>query len=137
MTRCSRPSIVAFAPELAIVSPGYRPDHVVLAWAAERGIPIWGDIELAWRLRDKVGAAADWIRVTGTNGKTTTVQLATHMLAADGRRVARAGNIGIPVLDAIRDPRASTCSSSSCRASSCTGFRVPAPARSPPRRACA
>ncbi len=98
------PDIVAFAPELAIVSPGYRPDHVVLAWAAERGIPIWGDIELAWRLRDKTAQPADWITITGTNGKTTTAQLASHMLAADGRRVASAGNIGIPVLDAIRRP---------------------------------
>src|SRR5690606_14360508 len=58
-------------PELVVVSPGYRPDHPLLRWAGERGVPIWGDIELAWRLRDKVRAAA-WIAVTGTNGKTTT-----------------------------------------------------------------
>lgn len=98
------PEVAAFAPELVIVSPGYRPDHVVLAWAGERAIPVWGDIELAWRLRDKTGEPADWVTVTGTNGKTTTVQLATHILAADGRRVASVGNIGIPVLDAIRRP---------------------------------
>jgi UDP-N-acetylmuramoylalanine--D-glutamate ligase len=98
------PEVEAFAPELVIVSPGYRPDHVLPAWAAAHGIPVWGDIELAWRLRDKTGTPADWILVTGTNGKTTTAQLATHILAADGRRVASVGNIGIPVLDAIRRP---------------------------------
>ncbi|WP_022883896.1 UDP-N-acetylmuramoyl-L-alanine--D-glutamate ligase [Glaciibacter superstes] len=93
------------APELIIVSPGFHPDHPVLAWAAEASIPVWGDIELAWRLRDKVGTPAEWILVTGTNGKTTTVQLTATMLAAAGIRVAPCGNIGIPVLDAIRDPQ--------------------------------
>ena len=92
-----------FAPELIVVSPGFHPDHPLLLWAGERGIPIWGDIELAWRLRDKV-RAAEWITVTGTNGKTTTVQLATHLLASAGHRVAAVGNIGVPVLDAVRDP---------------------------------
>ncbi len=96
--------VEAFDPELVVVSPGYRPDHPTLAWATERGIPVWGDIELAWRLRDKAGAPADWITVTGTNGKTTTVQLATHLLLEDGRRAMAAGNIGVPVLDAIRLP---------------------------------
>jgi UDP-N-acetylmuramoylalanine--D-glutamate ligase len=93
----------AFDPELIIVSPGFHPDHVVLLWAEQRGTAVWGDIELAWRVRDKV-RAAEWITVTGTNGKTTTVQLATHLLHAAGHRVAAVGNIGVPVLDAVRDP---------------------------------
>lgn len=92
-----------FSPELVIVSPGYHPDHALLRWAEAQGIPIWGDIELAWRVRDKVNAA-EWICVTGTNGKTTTTQLTAAMLVAAGVRAAPAGNIGIPVLDAVRDP---------------------------------
>ncbi|MCU1425546.1 MAG: UDP-N-acetylmuramoyl-L-alanine--D-glutamate ligase [Microbacteriaceae bacterium] len=92
-----------FDPELIVVSPGFHPDHAILVWAKARGIPVWGDIELAWRVRDKV-RAAEWIMVTGTNGKTTTVQLATHLLAGAGHRVAAVGNIGVPVLDAVRDP---------------------------------
>ena len=95
--------LVDFGAELVVVSPGFRPDHPVLVWAERTGMPIWGDIELAWRVRDKV-AAAEWICVTGTNGKTTTVQLTTHLLAAAGARVAAVGNIGVPVLDAVRDP---------------------------------
>lgn len=97
--------LVAHRPELIIVSPGFQPTHVLLGWASEQGIPVWGDIELAWRVRDKVGKPAEWILVTGTNGKTTTVQLTATMLAAAGKRVAPCGNIGIPVLDAIRDPQ--------------------------------
>ncbi|WP_374010264.1 UDP-N-acetylmuramoyl-L-alanine--D-glutamate ligase [Leifsonia sp. LS-T14] len=102
--------LAEFDPELVIVSPGFHWDHPLLLWAHERGTAVWGDIELAWRLRDKVprpdGAdgPADWICVTGTNGKTTTVQLTATMILAGGIRVAPCGNIGVPVLDAIRDP---------------------------------
>jgi UDP-N-acetylmuramoylalanine--D-glutamate ligase len=96
--------LAGFDPELIIVSPGFHPDNPVLLWAAERGIPVWGDIELAWRVRDKVTPVAEWVLVTGTNGKTTTSQLTTHILQADGKRVAAVGNIGIPVLDAVRYP---------------------------------
>jgi UDP-N-acetylmuramoylalanine--D-glutamate ligase len=95
--------LLRFDPELIIVSPGFHPDHPLLGWASEKSIAVWGDIELAWRLRDKVGTPAEWIAVTGTNGKTTTVQLTATMLVAAGVRAAPCGNIGIPVLDAIRD----------------------------------
>jgi len=97
--------LVEFDPELVVVSPGFRHDHPLLTWTEGRGTQIWGDIELAWRLRDKVGEPADWIAVTGTNGKTTTVQLTAAMLVGGGYRAAPCGNIGIPVLDAIRDPQ--------------------------------
>jgi len=96
--------LVSFDPELIVASPGFHPDSPILLWAAQQAVPIWGDIELAWRVRDKVTPVAEWILVTGTNGKTTTTQLATHILEADGRRVAAVGNIGIPVLDAVRYP---------------------------------
>lgn len=93
-----------FEPDLVVVSPGFAPTHPLVALANANGVPVWGDVELAWRLRDKVGAPAEWLAVTGTNGKTTTVQLATDMIAASGKRVVACGNIGLPVLDAIRDP---------------------------------
>ena len=98
------PELDAFDPELVVVSPGYLPDHALVTWAYDRGTPVWGDIELAWRLRDKVAPPAEWIVITGTNGKTTTTQLTAAILLEDGRRVAPCGNIGVPVLDAIRDP---------------------------------
>jgi UDP-N-acetylmuramoylalanine--D-glutamate ligase len=97
--------LVAFDPELVVVSPGYRPDHPLTVWAEDRDTVVWGDIELGWRLRDKTLRIADWICVTGTNGKTTTSQLTAHMLVAGGLRAAPVGNIGTPILDALRDPQ--------------------------------
>lgn len=98
----------AHDPEVIIASPGFAPTHPVIAWATEAGVPLWGDIELAWRVRDKVlradGTPADWILITGTNGKTTTTQLTATMLREGGLRAAPCGNIGVPVLDAVRDP---------------------------------
>lgn len=94
----------AFAPELIVVSPGFPSHHPVLTWASDHGLTIWGDIELGWRLRDKTERIADWICITGTNGKTTTTQLTAHMLVAGGLRAVPAGNIGTPILDVLRDP---------------------------------
>lgn len=100
--------LVDFAPEVVIASPGFPPSHPIIRWTQENGIALWGDVELAWRVRDKVvrpdGRPADWILITGTNGKTTTTRLTAEMLVAGGLRAAPVGNIGTPVLDAVRDP---------------------------------
>lgn len=100
--------LVEFDPEVVVASPGFPPSHPVIRWTQERGIPLWGDIELAWRVRDKVlrsdGSPAEWILITGTNGKTTTTRLTATMLVAGGLRAAPCGNIGVPVLDAVREP---------------------------------
>ncbi len=90
--------------DLAVVSPGFAPSHPSVQWLAQSGIPILTDIDLAWRLRDKTDRVAKWITITGTNGKTTTTELLTHMLQTAGFRAASCGNIGNPILDAIRDP---------------------------------
>ncbi|MDR0836977.1 MAG: UDP-N-acetylmuramoyl-L-alanine--D-glutamate ligase [Propionibacteriaceae bacterium] len=88
--------------DLVIASPGWHPGWPLLAQAAAQGIPIWGDVELAWRLMhpDRV---LPWLGVTGTNGKTTTTQMLASMLEADGLKVAAVGNIGRPIIEAIND----------------------------------
>jgi UDP-N-acetylmuramoylalanine--D-glutamate ligase len=100
--------LVDFAPEVVVASPGFAPQHPLIEWVREHGIALWGDIELAWRVRDKVvrpdGSPADWLLITGTNGKTTTTRLTATMLVEGGLRAAPVGNIGTPVLDAVRDP---------------------------------
>ena len=101
-------TLVDFGAEVVIASPGFAPSHPVIRWVRESGIALWGDVELAWRVRDKVvrddGTPADWVLITGTNGKTTTTQLTASLLVEGGLRAAPCGNIGVPVLDAVRDP---------------------------------
>ena len=83
---------------LVVTSPGWRPDQPMLVAAAAAGVPVWGDVELAWRVRR---TDAPWLGVTGTNGKTTTVQMLESILRAGGLRAVACGNVGLPVLDAV------------------------------------
>lgn len=92
-----------FQPDFAVVSPGIKPSNSLVVQLNNDAVPIMGDIELAWRVRDKV-REQEWILITGTNGKTTTTQLVEQMLIADGKRAVACGNIGNPVLDAVREP---------------------------------
>ena len=99
------PLVDGAAPELVIASPGWSPTHPVLSAAAAAGIPIWGDVELAWRVRLRHGRKPPpWLCITGTNGKTTTVGMTESILRAAGLRAIAAGNVGTPILDVIRDP---------------------------------
>ena len=95
-----------FDPELVIVSPGIRPDNALLNSAIALGAAAWTDIDLAWRVRDKHGVPSNWICITGTNGKTTVTQLVEAMLVSAGIKAVACGNIGVPVLDVVRDPAA-------------------------------
>ena len=90
--------------DLLVTSPGWRPDAPLLAQARDRGVPVWGEVELAWRLRDP-DHDTPWLAVTGTNGKTTTVQMLDAILRADGLRCVAAGNVGLPLVEAVMDPR--------------------------------
>ncbi|MEU3745176.1 MULTISPECIES: UDP-N-acetylmuramoyl-L-alanine--D-glutamate ligase [Streptomyces] len=87
--------------ELIVTTPGWQPDKPLFTAAAEAGVEIWGDVELAWRLRGP--GAAPWLAVTGTNGKTTTVRMLASILEAAGLRTAAVGNIGVSLLDAVCD----------------------------------
>ncbi|MDH6127207.1 UDP-N-acetylmuramoyl-L-alanine--D-glutamate ligase [Kitasatospora sp. GP82] len=89
---------------LIVTSPGWPPNSPLFQAAAEAGVEVWGDVELAWRLRRPLpgtGAPAPWLAVTGTNGKTTTVQMLASILTAAGLRTAAVGNVGVSVLDAV------------------------------------
>jgi UDP-N-acetylmuramoylalanine--D-glutamate ligase len=89
--------------DLLVTSPGWRPDAPLLAQAAARGVPVWGEVELAWRLRDP-NHDTPWLAVTGTNGKTTTVRMLDAILRAAGLRSIAAGNVGLPLVEAVMDP---------------------------------
>jgi UDP-N-acetylmuramoylalanine--D-glutamate ligase len=86
--------------QLVVTSPGWQPTAPLLAQAAASGVPVWGEVELAWRLRPPDNPAP-WLIVTGTNGKTTTVRMLAAMLAAAGRRTVAAGNVGTPLVEVV------------------------------------
>ena len=89
--------------DVLVVSPGLPPHHLVIEAAHHAGIPVWGELELAWRLRD-LDAPAAWLCITGTNGKTTTTLMLESMLKAAGLRTTSAGNIGRSLVEVVMDP---------------------------------
>src|ERR1700693_882155 len=82
--------------DLIVPSPGVPTMMPALAAARAIGIPIWSEIELAWRfLRGRL------ICITGSNGKTTTTSLIGHILETAGVPVQVAGNIGTPLISRV------------------------------------
>ena len=84
---------------LVVVSPGVPAGAPVLSWARDRGLPIWGEVELGARL-----CRGPYVAVTGTNGKTTTVELIAAMMRAAGLSSMACGNVGFPFSLAAREP---------------------------------
>jgi UDP-N-acetylmuramoylalanine--D-glutamate ligase len=91
---------------LVVISPGLPPSAPIPVAATAAGVPVWGDVELAWRLDQsgRYGPPRRWLVVTGTNGKTTTTSMLQAMLTAGGLRSLLCGNIGSPVLDVLAEP---------------------------------
>ena len=89
--------------ELVVLSPGVSPLAPIVAAARNADLPIWGELELAWRLRDPQ-AQAPWLAITGTNGKTTTTLMLESILVHSGRRSIAAGNIGRSLVEVVMDP---------------------------------
>jgi len=104
-----------------VKSPGVPRAAPVVAQALQRGIEVTGELELAWRL-----LANRFVAVTGTNGKTTTVELLGAIWRAAGRPVAVVGNVGTPLgsLVGALDPAATViCECSSFQLEDTAAFR--------------
>jgi UDP-N-acetylmuramoylalanine--D-glutamate ligase len=78
---------------LLVKSPGVPGERPLVVAARERGIPVWSEVELGWRLL----TPRPFVGVTGTNGKTTTTELLGAIFRGAGRPVAVAGNVGTPL----------------------------------------
>jgi UDP-N-acetylmuramoylalanine--D-glutamate ligase len=89
--------------DVLVTSPGVPPTAPLLLDAGRRDVPVWCEVELAWRLRDPEHPGA-WLCVTGTNGKTTTVQMLDSILKAAGLASVACGNVGLPIVEAVMDP---------------------------------
>jgi UDP-N-acetylmuramoylalanine--D-glutamate ligase len=84
--------------DLIVPSPGVPANQPGLVAARAAGIPVWSEIELAWRfLRGRL------VAITGSNGKTTTTALIAHILAGSSKPVILAGNIGSPLIAHVEE----------------------------------
>lgn len=87
--------------DFAIVSPGWRPNHPLLQTLRDHGIRLLSEIDLAWHLKNELRPLQKWLAITGTNGKTTTVEMMAAMLRAGGRSATACGNVGDTVVGAV------------------------------------
>jgi UDP-N-acetylmuramoylalanine--D-glutamate ligase len=105
--------------DVVVPSPGVPAHHRVFSAAFAAGVPVVSEIELAWRR-----APMPLVAVTGTNGKTTVTTLVADMLNRSGRRAVAAGNIGLPLVDAVeRDVDVVVAEVSSFQLQHSDGFR--------------
>jgi UDP-N-acetylmuramoylalanine--D-glutamate ligase len=87
---------------LVVTSPGIPPANPLLRAAARAGVEVIGEVELAWRVAAARPEPVTWLAVTGTDGKTTTVGMLESILLAAGVDAVACGNVGLPVIDAVR-----------------------------------
>ncbi len=93
------PSRVDFANfDLLLVSPGWREDHPLVVAARAARIALINEVDLAWSLK---APGQKWLALTGTNGKTTTVELAAAMLRSGGLAAVACGNVGTTVIEVV------------------------------------
>lgn len=78
--------------DAVVASPGFPPNAPVLAAAAAAGVPVLGELELAWRI-----GSGQYVAITGTNGKTTTTVLTGEIFRTAGYPTEVVGNVGLAV----------------------------------------
>jgi UDP-N-acetylmuramoylalanine--D-glutamate ligase len=86
---------------LAIISPGWRPDHPVIQEIRARGIPHLSEIDFAWEMKRQIAPEQRWIALSGTNGKTTTIQMVENIMRSAGVSGVACGNVGRTVIESI------------------------------------
>ncbi len=91
--RFEPPDALAFDASLAVISPGIPPSSPLAQRVRASGVPVIGEVELAYRL-----SLAPMIAVTGTKGKSTTTALIAHLLRACGESAVAGGNLGEPLV---------------------------------------
>lgn len=86
---------------LAVVSPGWRKDHPFVESLRSAGVKLISEVDLAWLVKCEIAPNQKWISLTGTNGKTTTVQMVESIMDSAEANGRACGNVGEPVLDAV------------------------------------
>ena len=87
--------------DAVVISPGWRQDHPLVSQILSSPVELLNEIDIAWNLRSVRAPHQKWIALTGTNGKTTTVEMTAAILQAAGINAAACGNVGDTVIDAV------------------------------------
>ncbi len=87
--------------ESVIVSPGWKPSHPLIQKFIAAGTPLTNEIDLAWQIKQEEVPHQRWFAITGTNGKTTTVEMTAAAMRAGGLHAIACGNVGDTVIDAV------------------------------------
>ena len=85
----------------AVVSPGWRVNHPLISLVRGAGIELISEIDLAWKVKEQICPNQRWIALTGTNGKTTTIQMLESMLVESGINAKACGNVGFTAIEAV------------------------------------
>lgn len=87
--------------DLAIVSPGWRPDNPILLQLQSSGCQLLSEIDFAWKVKEEIAPEQKWIGLTGTNGKTTTIQMVQSIFDYSSKTGIACGNVGDPVISVL------------------------------------
>jgi UDP-N-acetylmuramoylalanine--D-glutamate ligase len=87
--------------QLAIVSPGWKLEHPLIQELKGNGIELISEIDFAWKLKLELRPNQKWLALTGTNGKTTTVQMLESILISAGVSAIACGNVGTTAIEAV------------------------------------
>jgi len=87
--------------DLAIVSPGWRPDNPILLELRSMGCQLMSEIDFAWKVKEEIAPEQKWIGLTGTNGKTTTIQMMQSIFDYSSKTGIACGNVGDPVISVL------------------------------------
>jgi len=87
--------------DAVVISPGWRQDHPLVIKVLASDLQLLNEIDLAWQLRNEIAPHQKWLALTGTNGKTTTVEMAAKILQIAGLNAVACGNVGDTVIEAV------------------------------------
>jgi UDP-N-acetylmuramoylalanine--D-glutamate ligase len=87
--------------ESVVVSPGWKPSHPLIQKFVAAGTPLTNEIDLAWQIKQEEVPHQRWFAITGTNGKTTTVEMTAAAMRAGGLHAIACGNVGDTVISAV------------------------------------
>ena len=87
--------------DAAVISPGWRQNHPLVLKVLASDLQLVNEIDLAWQIRTEIAPDQKWLALTGTNGKTTTVEMVAKILQTAGLKAVACGNVGDTVIEAV------------------------------------